>query len=99
MQREEKLLQIEMEYMEQFERGEAPTLEELVERFPDLRNELVDFVLDFVTLENAAEQTELSEEEARSVAATPRAVHGERAQARRIFQRTARARRQDVGGR
>lgn len=70
MRREEKLLQIEMEYMEQFERGKAPTLEELVERFPDLREELVDFVLDFVTLENAAEQTELSEKEAKSVAAT-----------------------------
>ena len=41
-----------------------------VGRFPDLRNELVDFVLDFVTLENAAEQTELSEEEAKSIAAT-----------------------------
>jgi hypothetical protein len=70
MQREEKLMQIEMEYIERFERGEAPTLEELVERFPDLREELVDFVMDFVTLENAADRAELSEEEAKSVAAT-----------------------------
>lgn len=69
MRREERLMQIEMEYMERFERGEAPTLEELVERFPDLREELVDFVLDFVTLEKAAERAELSEEEAKSVEA------------------------------
>lgn len=60
-------MQIEMEYIEQFERGEAPTLEELVERFPDLREELIDFVFDFVTLRKAAEQTELSEEELEGV--------------------------------
>lgn len=63
-------MQIEMEYIEQFERGEAPTLEELVERFPDLREELVDFVMDFVTLENAADRAELSEAEVKGVAAT-----------------------------
>lgn len=62
-------MQIEMEYIERFERGEAPTLEELVERFPDMREELVDFVMDFVTLEKAAERAELSEEEMESVAA------------------------------
>ena len=57
------MMQIEMEYIEQFERGEAPTLEDLVERFPDLREELIDFVFDFVALRNAAEHAELSEEE------------------------------------
>lgn len=62
-------MQIEMEYVERFEWGEAPTLEELVERFPDLREELVDFVLNFVTLEKAAERAELSEEEMERVTA------------------------------
>lgn len=67
MREEERMMQIEMEYMEQFERGEAPTLEDLVERFPDLREELTDFVFDFVALRKAAEHTELSEEELEEV--------------------------------
>jgi hypothetical protein len=67
MRKEEKIMQIEMEYMERFERGEAPTLEELVERYPDMRDELIDFVFDFVTLRKATEQAELSEEELASV--------------------------------
>lgn len=62
-------MQIEMEFMEQFERGEAPTLEELVERYPDLSEELVEFVLDFVTLEKGAEHAQLSQEEKKAVEA------------------------------
>lgn len=67
VRKEERIMQIEMEYVEKFERGEAPTVEELVERYPDIREELIDFVFDFVTFRNAAEQAELSEEELESV--------------------------------
>ncbi len=63
MSKEERLREIEMKYMERFERGEAPTLEELIEYYPDLSEELTDFVLDFITLEKAAERAELSENE------------------------------------
>lgn len=70
MRKEERIMQIEMEYVELFERGEAPTVEELVERYPDLREELIDFVFDFVTLRNSAEQVELSEKELESVSAS-----------------------------
>jgi hypothetical protein len=61
--KEKRLREIEMKYMEGFERGEAPTLEELIEYCPDLSEELTDFVLDFVALEKAAQRTELSEDE------------------------------------
>ncbi len=70
MRKDERIMQIEMEYVERFERGEAPTLEELIDRYPDLREELIDFVFDFVTLRNAAEQIELSEEELESISAS-----------------------------
>lgn len=63
MSNEDRLREIEMKYMERFERGEAPTLEELIEYYPDLSEELTDFVLDFIALEKAAERTELSEDE------------------------------------
>lgn len=63
-------MQIEMEYVEKFERGEAPTVEELVERYPEMRKELIDFVFDFVTLRKVAEQAELSEEELESISAS-----------------------------
>lgn len=63
MSKEERLKEIEMKYMERFERGDAPTLEELIEYYPDLSEELTDFVLDFIALEKAAERTELSEDE------------------------------------
>jgi len=69
MNKEERLMQVELEYMEKFERGEAPSLEELIEYYPDLREELVEFVLDFLSLEGMAKRTELSEEGARRTAA------------------------------
>lgn len=62
-------MQVELEYMEKFERSEAPSLEELIEYYPDLREELVEFVLDFLSLEGVASRTELSEEGARRTAA------------------------------
>lgn len=63
MSNEDRLREIEMKYMERFERGEAPTLEELIEYYPDLSEELTEFVLDFIALEKAAERTELSDDE------------------------------------
>lgn len=63
MSKADRLREVEMKYMERFESGEAPTLEELIEYYPDLSEELTDFVLDFITLEKAAERTELSEDE------------------------------------
>jgi len=60
---EDRLREIELKYMERFERGEAPTLEELIEYYPDLSEELTEFVLDFIALEKAAEGTELSDDE------------------------------------
>ena len=62
-------MQVELEYMEKFERSEAPSLEELVEYYPDLREELVEFVLDFLSLEGVASRTKLSEEGAQRTAA------------------------------
>jgi hypothetical protein len=61
--KEEKLKEVQMTYMEQYEQGEAPPLDELVAHYPDLREELVDFVLDFIALEKAVERVELSDEE------------------------------------
>lgn len=63
MSKEDRLKEIELKYMERFERGDAPTLEELIEYYPDLSEELTDFVLDFIALEKAAERAELSEDE------------------------------------
>lgn len=63
MSNENRLREIEMRYMERFESGEAPTLEELVEYYPDLSEELTNFVLDFIALEKASERVELSEDE------------------------------------
>lgn len=75
MSNEDRLREIEMKYMERFERGEAPTLEELIEYYPDLSEELTDFVLDFIALEKAAERTELSDDEvADAVTVQERAV-------------------------
>lgn len=65
MNKEERLMKVELEYMEKFERDEAPSLEELVEYYPELREELIEFVLDFLSLEGVASRTKLSEEGAR----------------------------------
>ena len=51
MTKEERLMRAELEYMEKFEKGEAPSLEELVEAYPDMREELTEFVLVYVSLE------------------------------------------------
>ena len=63
MGKEEKLKEVQIEYMERYEQGEAPPLDELVAHYPDLREELADFVLDFIALEKAVERVELSDEE------------------------------------
>ncbi len=63
MSNEDRLREIEVKYMESFESGEAPTLEELIECYPDLSEELTNFVLDFIALEKAAERAELTEDE------------------------------------
>lgn len=68
MGKEEKLMQVELEYMERFERGDAPSLEELVETYPDLREELTEFLFEFVSLENVSDRSEPSEEGLRSAA-------------------------------
>lgn len=75
MSKEDRLKEIELKYMERFERGDAPTLEELIEYYPDLSEELTDFVLDFIALEKAAERTELSKDEmADAMAVQERAI-------------------------
>ncbi len=55
MKERERMREIGMEYIEEYERGQPPTLEELVERYPDLSDELlgelIDFVMDFVSVE------------------------------------------------
>lgn len=73
---------LEMEYMELHERGEFPSLEELIERYRgsgeaerEMRARIVEFVLDFVSLEAAAARVVLTEEELeRAEEATRRAT-------------------------
>jgi hypothetical protein len=73
--REERLREIEMKYMELFEQGRAPALEELIEHYPDLRKELTNFVIDFISLEKAAERVELSDQDvADAIAVQERAI-------------------------
>ncbi len=62
MAKEERLMRAELEYVEKFERGEAPSLEDLVETYPDMREELAEFVLDYVSSEAEADAEEPSEE-------------------------------------
>lgn len=62
MTREEKLMRAEMEYVEKFERGQAPSLEDLIEIYPDMREELAEFVLDYVSIETETDTSEPSEE-------------------------------------
>lgn len=69
MTKEERLMQVELEYMEKFERGEAPSLEDLVETYPDMREELVEFVLDYVSMESEDEAAQPSEEALRAATA------------------------------
>lgn len=74
MTKEEKLMNIELEYMEKFERGEAPSLEKLVETYPDMGEELAEFVLDYVSLEAEADEAEPSEEAVQAAAVAQRSV-------------------------
>lgn len=69
MTKEERLVKAELEYVEKFERGQAPSLEELVEVYPDMREELVEFVLDYVSIESDADTSEPSEESLSAAAA------------------------------
>lgn len=62
-----ELEELEMDYMELHERGDYPSLEELIDRYPgpengEMRARIAEFVLDFVSLEAAAARVELSEE-------------------------------------
>ena len=58
--------EIGMLYIKEYERGQPPTLEELVERYPDLSDELlselVGFVMDFVSVERTEDGDEIPEE-------------------------------------
>ncbi len=75
MTKEEKLMRAELEYMEKFEKGEAPSLEELVETYPDMREELVEFVLDYVSVEaEAGVEKQPSEESLKAAAAARESV-------------------------
>jgi transcriptional regulator with XRE-family HTH domain len=55
MKERNKMREIGIRYIEEYERGQPPTLEELVERYPDLSDEVLDelisFVMDFVSVE------------------------------------------------
>lgn len=72
MAKEERIMRAEVEYVEMFERGDAPSLEELVETYPDMREELTEFVLDFVSDEAEAGAAEQPSEESRLAAAEAR---------------------------
>lgn len=74
MTNEERLMKIELEYMERFERNEAPSLEELVETYPDMREELTEFVLDYVSLEVEADAAKPSEEALRAAVAAQKSA-------------------------
>lgn len=67
-------MQIELEYMEKFERGEAPSMEELAGTYPDMREELVEFVLDYVSLEAETDATGPSEDSLRAAEAARKSV-------------------------
>lgn len=75
MTKEERLMQIELKYMEKFERGEAPSMEELVETYPEMREELVEFVLNYVSLEAETDaKGEPSEDSLRAAEAARKSV-------------------------
>lgn len=76
MTEEERLMKIELEYMEKFERGEAPSLEELIETYPDMREELTEFVLDYVSLEAEADEADPSENAVQAAAVAQSSVLG-----------------------
>lgn len=67
-------MKIELEYMEKTERGEAPSIEELVETYPDMREELAEFALDYVSIETEGEAAEPSEESLKAAAAARESV-------------------------
>ncbi len=51
---EQELDEIKVGYLEAYEADQAPTLDELVLRHPQYRDDLVDFVMTFLELENVA---------------------------------------------
>lgn len=53
-----KLEVVKVEYLEAYADGQAPTLDELVARYPEYRDELVDFVMTFLELENVGRRTD-----------------------------------------
>lgn len=74
MAKEERVMRAELEYVERFERGEAPSLEDLIETYPDMREELAEFVLDYISLETEADAEEPSEESLGAAAAARETV-------------------------
>lgn len=63
-----ELEKVEFEYMDAYDRGDYPTLEELILRYPgpengELRAGIAEFVLDYIELTNAARRVELTEAE------------------------------------
>lgn len=66
MEEKGKMREIGMRYIEEYERGQPPTLEELVERYPDLSDELIEeligFVMDFASNERTDDHDEIPEE-------------------------------------
>ena len=53
MTRQEELEAIELEFMEKWEAGEKPTLQDFCERHPEHCAELVDFVMEWLPIHNA----------------------------------------------
>jgi hypothetical protein len=51
----------QLEFMEAYENGENPTLEQWCKKYPQYISELVDFILDYVAMENRMKR--LTEEE------------------------------------
>ena len=67
-QKRRELEKVEIEYVEAYERGDYPTLEESILRYPgpengESRAEIVGFVLDHIELENVARHVRLTEED------------------------------------
>lgn len=79
---ERELDEIKVRYLEAHEAGQAPTLEALVARYPQYRDELIDFVMTFLEISNALphvpEVAEVSSATRRGREAAVRAVMGAR---------------------
>src|SRR5215211_5280010 len=66
MKERNKMRENGIRYIEEYERGQPPTLEELIERYPDLSDEVLDelisFVMDFVSVERTDDDDEIPDE-------------------------------------